>query len=557
MRETMWIGQLEARYRLPSSRLGERDRLDRVLAAVLQEALERALERVGVPLHEEVCIREVRVPVCVRLSSSDGSLGLAWSLALAEAIRDAIAGRGHDGVVRYGSRAQALIDLATGVASGDLRRAWAWRQVGLGAITEQASPATALAVLLQALFREADRIVPTLGVLAERGDLAPLAARFGPEGWNRLARAALQASGGPLTFLDEPEPLGGILTDCPRDAIRGILRHVLARSTLLAKLDRIAVTSPAVRFALAVLAVIEVEPGAWRRPTADQRWLIEAIAHRIGPLASPEQTDLVAGSPEPEPMSPTELPQPHETPPSSPTEGRDSGRAASSSADREIDDLGWSRTRRTDDDTQWPSPLDRRHRESVGEEDRQRAPDRGQPTTPEDRPLPAPRRRGFTRMGGLLFLIGLLDDLGMPDEAASREPLRRRPFRWVLHQLALRLADVPPDDPAALAFAGLAPGERPPSADLEAPKPVEQGALTRWADRIAGELRRRLGRREATRTALLEEVCRRRAEIVADPGWIEVHLSLDEVSTAIRRSGLDLDPGFVPWLGVALKFFYE
>jgi hypothetical protein len=56
---------------------------------------------------------------------------------------------------------------------------------------------------------------------------------------------------------------------------------------------------------------------------------------------------------------------------------------------------------------------------------------------------------------------------------------------------------------------------------------------------------------------LLDRICRRRARVVADPGWIEVHLSLDEMSTDLRKAGLDLDPGYIQWLGVVIKFFYE
>jgi len=59
------------------------------------------------------------------------------------------------------------------------------------------------------------------------------------------------------------------------------------------------------------------------------------------------------------------------------------------------------------------------------------------------------------------------------------------------------------------------------------------------------------------RAALIEFVCHRSAEIVADPGWIDVRFSLDEVATEIRRAGLDLDPGYVPWLGVVVRFIYE
>ena len=51
-------------------------------------------------------------------------------------------------------------------------------------------------------------------------------------------------------------------------------------------------------------------------------------------------------------------------------------------------------------------------------------------------------------------------------------------------------------------------------------------------------------------------VCRRPAEVVADPGWFEVRFPAGGASTAVRRAALDLDPGFVPWLGVVVKFVY-
>ena len=41
-----------------------------------------------------------------------------------------------------------------------------------------------------------------------------------------------------------------------------------------------------------------------------------------------------------------------------------------------------------------------------------------------------------------------------------------------------------------------------------------------------------------------------------EPGWVDVELDLEEVSTAVRRAGLDLDPGYLPWLGVVVRFRY-
>jgi hypothetical protein len=43
---------------------------------------------------------------------------------------------------------------------------------------------------------------------------------------------------------------------------------------------------------------------------------------------------------------------------------------------------------------------------------------------------------------------------------------------------------------------------------------------------------------------------------VADPGWLEVHLDLDTVDVHVRRAGLDVDLGWVPWLGTVVRFRY-
>lgn len=159
-------------------------------------------------------------------------------------------------------------------------------------------------------------------------------------------------------------------------------------------------------------------------------------------------------------------------------------------------------------------------------------------------------RRAFTNFGGLLFLLRLIEELGLPDEILAR--CAQRPFRWALHQLALALVPAEAEDPAALAFAGLLPTAVPPTRDEEPPTDVEREIIASFVERIQAALEKLLEEKQP-----IAFVCHRAAEIVADPGWIEVRLSLNDVSTAIRRTGLDLDPGYVPWLGVVVRFVYE
>jgi hypothetical protein len=138
--------------------------------------------------------------------------------------------------------------------------------------------------------------------------------------------------------------------------------------------------------------------------------------------------------------------------------------------------------------------------------------------------------------------------------------LAGRPVRWVLHAMGRALVPLAPDDPAALAFCGLPPAERPPSEGESPASDDEARAIRESAERIAVTLVERLrmpndGTRR--RSGVLRRVCIRPGQIVADPGWIDVRLPIQEVSSEIRRAGLDLDLGYLPWLGTVVRFIYE
>ena len=176
-------------------------------------------------------------------------------------------------------------------------------------------------------------------------------------------------------------------------------------------------------------------------------------------------------------------------------------------------------------------------------------------------PVP-PSTAAATSWGGLLFLLPVVAELGIPASVTAEPGAYGVGLRPVLHELGRRLlaraapgaepADV--RDPALLAFCGLSSGS-------QAPRPPEPPASERIglvAGSVAAALRERLPALEPDRgdPALLLSVCRRHAVIQADPGWIDVDLRLDEVSVEVRRAGLDLDPGYLPWLGCVVRFRY-
>jgi hypothetical protein len=158
----------------------------------------------------------------------------------------------------------------------------------------------------------------------------------------------------------------------------------------------------------------------------------------------------------------------------------------------------------------------------------------------------------------LLFLLNSAPSAGLPIAIEEDPALSERSLRWILHQLAQRLVPVAATDPAALALAGLSPDARVPSGA----EPTEAEVATfdmhaaRWRDLTLAALWRAAPAEEAEVPTTLWRLARRPGWVEGDPGWLEVRLELNSVDLAIRRAGLDVDPGWVDWLGVVVRFCY-
>ena len=46
------------------------------------------------------------------------------------------------------------------------------------------------------------------------------------------------------------------------------------------------------------------------------------------------------------------------------------------------------------------------------------------------------------------------------------------------------------------------------------------------------------------------------ARLIADSSHINLHFRLNDAQLAVRRVGLDINPGWVPWLGRVVAFHY-
>lgn len=168
------------------------------------------------------------------------------------------------------------------------------------------------------------------------------------------------------------------------------------------------------------------------------------------------------------------------------------------------------------------------------------------PPLPE---LPDLREAGVwhdTDWGGALFWLGRLPASGALSWLAEQSELPADALPMLLRALA-EVLGVPADEAAGRAFCGgqVPAGEMPPIL-------VEYAAMladtwVAWLAEAAPELA----------IPRLQTVCRRRGRIRCEPGWIELALPLDSVDTSTRRLGLDLDPGWLPWLACVLRIRYD
>ena len=513
------IGTLRRRYRLPADAVSERARIDGVFnAALANDLFDAALERAGMSASDEVCIRRVTSVVRLSASADDAKLAVLCSVALADAIVSELASGGSN-VVRFGSRRQALIDMAVSVARGNLERAWAWRRLDLWHGDAFDSLRGAERAVFAALARSAADAPHVLVAVADAGVLATYIVHVSAMLWSALAQSVLAESQAPWPFADAAAKHNGSQGDGAQCAVAQrddqmhadepatddseLLRWLEVVATRIRRTSRLLRSvlttgnrvSPTLARALAALALVECEPALAASTHCGE--LVRSIAEDL----DHDQSTQPGVAPKPQPARSTESDEPADT-----------------------------------------------------------------------------RVHLSTQFGGLLFLLHAVRALDLPGEVATHSVLRTRSFSWVLHELAALLLqqafgdacnpEALRDDAAAFVFAGIIAGtardgtfRNSEAARALASEPAvtaaEFHALRPIVADVVAWLRERGGAlREETDTALLSRIIQRSAEIVADAAWIEARFSVNDTSTNIRRVGLDLDLGWLPWLGMVVRFVY-
>jgi hypothetical protein len=169
----------------------------------------------------------------------------------------------------------------------------------------------------------------------------------------------------------------------------------------------------------------------------------------------------------------------------------------------------------------------------------------------------ATEHRGeVTQHAGLMFLLNAAGDASMPESLLDDPALEAMDSAELLGRAALFLVSAADDDPAVLAFVGsdakrLGSGWSHKAVPLDVLQRIEVHAGA-WAVAAAA----RLSRDDEDPLEVMGELTRRTGRIEREQGWTDVHLDLADVDVDVRLAGLDLDPGWVPWVGSVVRFCY-
>jgi hypothetical protein len=579
------IDRVKTRYRMAPAARREQPRVQRIVDEALFRVLEGAIERTGIGADSYICIRDVHAVVSVRLREPDSALANGVGDAIAAAIQRLI-DHPSPSVVQYGSRAHALVDLASHAIAGDFSRSWAWSQVGIWRADFPLSADLTANLIVRALAKEPTLATAVTAYLArERADqLSELIARATAKAWRELASAVVVAAAG-VSHRTAPAGRASLTSTSASTVRRVVTQSAIARVSI----EQFATASGEVRRALASLALLEVEPSMVRggdigdlliaieramsvaatstvrrpqpltraaRPDGASEPIDRSAGSNDGAVPFAEVASAV-GAREPAPNHRRRSPQHPEddTRPAS-----DEGRRATSGGDSPADGDAGAHS----DDAIDAAADERVARGAFGAANavKDAVHDTVHAIAPDMVPdaVPGVRRLARTGHGGLLYLVNLLPRIGLIEVLCGDERWSDRGLRWVLHRLAMALAEIGPDDAAALVFAGLTPGTTPPSSLQDPPTDLERVALDTLRATVTRALRTTLDGRSQPDAdddlRLMNQVCRRPAQIAAEPGWIEARFAPEEVSLDIRRSGLDRDPDWVPWLGIVLRFVY-
>lgn len=486
------------------------DRVRRMLGHLAEGRLDAALESVAIP-SGEWCIRRLDVPVVLDFERPDPALESQWARALIDAVTAALRA-GTSEVVHYARVGDALTDLLISVAARCFDREWAWRQIGLLGIGDPSPVSAPLEAVLCAAQKFPRDVVHALTVCVSEAGAASTHRMLGSRGWAEFARLAAAACGHAVPMpATKAMPLTRDLKAFHPEAVTSPAARLASAASETSTLAE-AFTHCSIRADVEILwswsglIVAESDPSIFARTNAPE--ILEAICDQIKPSSSNDR-GLVLPSTRPSGQVAA-------------LEGA-AGSGAENLRPETIRNSATVRAARADAE---PSSAD--------------------PCADTEPPL-------VTLWAGLLFFLNTAADADIPQAILDDPALPDRPLWQTLQAIAQCLVPVAADDPAVRALSG----RQEPSQSVRPFIATESARIERYASHWATVTASRIAEDGPDVEEMCTRVALRRGTLVAEPGWLDVHLAIEDVDVEARRAGLDLDPGWVPWLGMVVRFCYD
>jgi hypothetical protein len=483
------------------------------------------LDSVFAGIHTEpeeiICIRSVALALRLDLCGGGLRAALTWGEALAARLRVLIVAAPTDTVVCYRNLAEARLEMLRDALRGDTRHIWAWAQVGLSHGLEL-TPPEAVDAAICAIIDAPEPVWPVLRHLLDAGELTRALTAIAPRRWQVLAR---RLPGAVTLLKTEPSPLP--TAEALQAARRLIRRSPIARAWLAAPQ-----TSELLIPICALLIAYDDDPAAVALAAAPTRRHLHALCTALVQIDVPATSALPPSVPLALSASVPVAPQKHDTQPGAVV------RLVSDAQHMVV---------KADADT----PIASARGTGKSKTPRRVAP---MPVPPPLNSLHTALQRLPTEHAGLLFLLNLLVEAGLPQQLAQDGMLAGCKLRVALDWLARIEFGVPENDVAIAAFCGVAPVALPGLRE-EAPSAEQETTLHDMASVIRRLVARRLRRQDVN--AAVNWLLRRHGEVHFEPAWVTLYLPMTGLDTALRRAALDLNPDFLPWLGTVVRFVYE
>lgn len=516
-----WENTFLARHRIPE------EQIQRWLNGLNQLNIGSELDTLA--SEEWVLIRRLQLKARLDENHGESQAANGWSNALTQELRKLLENGQDNNIVRYASRRDACCDMLYRTACGDLSRAWAWKQMGLlpphGDFHSNDSGM---------IFNQAAQ-----HFLAEPATIWPLL--------TRLIKA--EAETGALTMLIQVLPATDLqewLTACPQTRP---YQQLALRPSPLQGNDRLHPTL------LVTLLMRWISDHTWlvRRHRQAVMVLLAAAAQPADETIRPQAGEFAAQRI----LAASRALMDGFFPPQAELTDHSSSRGATpqtgNNGAKNIADTAKHLIKSQVPGLQPANPLripDSPHEDSLADT-----------CTKDEMPIPPSLPdhidEWVSQWGGLLFLLHLVPDTGLLaqlERLAGEKELHADTRRHILWQLATQHLKIPADDPVVRAFCGgWQPGQQHGNSLHALP-----GELEQTVHQAAETLRSSLAKHLPLHPELtMEAICRRQAKIRFEQGWIEARMPLKQADSRLRRAALDLDPGWIPWLGCVMRFIYE